>query len=75
MITEIFNTWEEEWNRVQDNAYDLTKLHRVGNSIEWVYFIEAWEKGITIIRIDRKTILKIDSGDPLSTQFHGKVKV
>ena len=73
MKTEIFNTWEEEWKSIP-NAWKVLELNRVGESRDWVYFIRIEERSITMIRIDRDTILEMDKGVDKEIRFLEKVK-
>lgn len=52
MEIEIFNTWEETWNKIPD--MELEDIIRLGSSKKWYYYV--WFRGVTttsIIRVKR----------------------
>lgn len=53
MEIELFNTWEESWNRIPD--MELKDISKIGFSVDWDYYI--WGNSIrslSVIRVRRE---------------------
>lgn len=65
MITELFNTWEEKWNEIE-NAWKSEEIHKIGESMNWVYFMWLRDiRVISLIRVDRDTIIEMNNCSPI----------
>lgn len=61
MKIELFNTWEEKWNRIPEINISKENMIRDGESTTWVYFV--WirdQRTISYIRVDRETVWDLD---------------
>lgn len=53
MKIELFNTWEEKWNRIP--RIELKSVLRIGFSKDWIYYIWTEDmRAVSIIRVWRE---------------------
>ena len=60
IATELFNTWYEEWNEI-DDVWEPQEIHKIGCSKDWFYFIWAQERSLRLIRVDSDTMHEMNS--------------